>query len=95
MGVWYRTMGLRQQLQYCHSTKLPIQGTPINGESAMVRIEFHASQRSRHPIHQRCPTRKKHQTSDRLVVHPNALLQPLLEKQNNRRLKRRLPIDLK
>jgi len=32
---------------------------------------------------------------DRLEVHPNALLQPLLEKQNNRRLKRRLPIDLK
>jgi len=32
---------------------------------------------------------------DRLEVHPNALLQPLLEKQNNQRLKRRLPIDLK
>jgi hypothetical protein len=32
---------------------------------------------------------------DRLEVHPNALLQPLLEKQNNRRLKRRLSIDLK
>jgi hypothetical protein len=32
---------------------------------------------------------------DRLEVHPNALLQPLLEKENNRRLKRRLPIDLK
>jgi len=32
---------------------------------------------------------------DRLEVHPDALLQPLLEKQNNRRLKRRLPIDLK
>jgi hypothetical protein len=31
----------------------------------------------------------------RLDVHPNALLQPFLEKQNNRRLKRRLPIDLK
>jgi hypothetical protein len=32
---------------------------------------------------------------DRLEVHPNPLLKPLLEKQNNRRLKRRLPIDLK
>jgi hypothetical protein len=32
---------------------------------------------------------------DRLEVHPNTLLQPLLEKQNNRMLKRRLPIDLK
>jgi len=32
---------------------------------------------------------------DRLEVHTNALLQPLLEKQNNRRLKRRLPVDLK
>jgi len=32
---------------------------------------------------------------DHLEVHPNALLQPLLEKQNNRRLKGRLPIDLK
>jgi hypothetical protein len=32
---------------------------------------------------------------DRLEVRPNALPQPLLEKQNNRRLKRRLPIDLK
>jgi len=32
---------------------------------------------------------------DRLEVHPNALLQPLLESKNNRRLKRRLPIDLK
>jgi hypothetical protein len=32
---------------------------------------------------------------DRIEVHPNPLLQPLLEKQDNRRLKRRLPIDLK
>jgi len=32
---------------------------------------------------------------DCLKVHPNTLLQPLLEKQNNRRLKRRLPINLK
>ena len=32
---------------------------------------------------------------DRLEAHPNVLLQPLLEMQNNRRLKRRLPIDLK
>jgi hypothetical protein len=32
---------------------------------------------------------------ERLEVHPNALLQPLLEESNNRRLKRRLPIDLK
>jgi hypothetical protein len=32
---------------------------------------------------------------DLIEVHPNPLLQPLLEKQNNRRLKRRLPIDLK
>jgi hypothetical protein len=32
---------------------------------------------------------------DRLEVHPDKLLQPLLEKQNNRRLKRRLPIDLR
>jgi hypothetical protein len=32
---------------------------------------------------------------DRIEVHPNPLLQPLLEKQTNRRLKRRLPIDLK
>jgi hypothetical protein len=32
---------------------------------------------------------------DRIKVHPNQLLQPLLEKKNNRRLKRRLPIDLK
>ena len=32
---------------------------------------------------------------DRLEVHPKALLQPLQEKQNNRRLKRRLAIDLK
>jgi len=32
---------------------------------------------------------------DRLEIHPNALLQPFLEKQNNRSLKRRLPIDLK
>jgi len=32
---------------------------------------------------------------DRLEVHLNTLLQPLLEMQNNRRLKRRLPIDLK
>jgi len=31
---------------------------------------------------------------DRLEIHPNALLQPLLEKENNRKLKRRLPIDL-
>jgi hypothetical protein len=56
-------MGLRQLLQYYHPTKMPIQDTPINGERAMVRIEFHASQRSLHPIHQRCPKRKKHQTS--------------------------------
>jgi hypothetical protein len=32
---------------------------------------------------------------DRVEEHPNPLLQPLLEKQNNRRLKRHLPIDLK
>ena len=32
---------------------------------------------------------------DRLEVHPKALLQPHLEKQNNRRLKRCLLIDLK
>ena len=32
---------------------------------------------------------------DRLEVHLNTLLQPLLEMQNNRRLKRCLPIDLK
>jgi len=32
---------------------------------------------------------------DRLEVHPNTILQPLLEMQNNRRLKRRLPIDFK
>jgi hypothetical protein len=35
-------------------------------------------------------SRKHH---DRTEVHPNPHLQPLLEKQNNRRLKRRLPID--
>jgi hypothetical protein len=28
---WHRTMGLRQQLQYCHPTKIPNQDTPING----------------------------------------------------------------
>jgi hypothetical protein len=33
--------------------------------------------------------------NDRLEVHPNPLLQPRLEKQNNRKLKRRVPIDLK
>jgi hypothetical protein len=32
---------------------------------------------------------------DRIEVDPNPLLQPLLEKQTNRRLKRRLPINLK
>jgi hypothetical protein len=32
---------------------------------------------------------------DLIEVHPNPFLQPLLEKENNRRLKRRLPIDLK
>ena len=39
--------------------------------------------------------KKSTKRHDRLEVHPNALLQPLLEKQNNRRLKRRLSIDLK
>jgi hypothetical protein len=88
-------MGLRQQLQYCHPTKMPIQDTPKNGERAMLCIEFQVSQRSRHHIHQRCPKRKKHQHHDRLEVHRNALLQPLLEKQNNRTLKQRLPIEMK
>jgi hypothetical protein len=37
-------------------------------------------------------SRKYH---DLIEVHPNPLLQPLLEKQNNRKLKSRLPIDLK
>jgi len=55
--------GLRQQLQYCHPTKMPIQDTPKNGERAMLCIEFQVSQRCRHHIHQRCPKRKKHQTS--------------------------------
>ena len=55
--------GLRQQLKYCHPTKMPIQDNPNNGERATVRATFHASQRSRHPIHQSCPARKKHQTS--------------------------------
>ena len=32
---------------------------------------------------------------DRLEVHPKAIMKPLLGKQNNQRLKRRLPIDLK
>ena len=41
------------------------------------------------------PQERSTKHHDRLEVHPNALLQPLLEKQNNRRLKRRLPIDLK
>jgi len=61
--VWHRTMGLRQQLKYCHPTKMSIKNTPICGRCATVRIKLHASQRSRHPIHQKCPTRKKHQTS--------------------------------
>jgi hypothetical protein len=32
---------------------------------------------------------------DRIEFHPNQLLQPYMKKQNNRRLKRRLLIDLK
>jgi hypothetical protein len=32
---------------------------------------------------------------DRLEVHPNALLLPLLKNHSNTRLKRRLPTDLK
>jgi len=32
---------------------------------------------------------------DRLGVHPNALLQPLLQTYNTRRLRRHLPIDLR
>jgi hypothetical protein len=36
---------------------------------------------------------KKHH--NRLEIHTNPLMQPLLEEPNYRRLKRRLPIDLK
>ena len=41
-------------------------------------------------VHERSSTHH-----NRLEIHPNALLQPLLQKYNTRRLKRRIPIDLK
>ena len=101
MDVWHRTMGLRQQLKYYHLTKMPIKNTPIYGRRATVRIKLHATQRSRHPIHQRYSTRKKHQTSQpfRGTSQRTSAATPGKAKQKKakktRRLKRHLPIDLK
>jgi hypothetical protein len=74
---------------------MSIQNTPIDGGCATVRIKFHASNDLGIPFIKDVLQERSSKHHDRLEVHLNALLQPLLKNYSNRRLKRCLPIDLK
>jgi hypothetical protein len=61
MGIWHRTLGLRQQNKHCHNTESPIQNTPIHQECTMVCFQPHFTQKSKNSLPYRNYQRKQHQ----------------------------------
>jgi hypothetical protein len=73
-------MGLRQQLQYRHPTKVPIQNAQMYDRCAIVCIKLHAYNDLGIPYIKDVIQERSSKHHDRIEVHLNPLLQPLLEK---------------
>jgi hypothetical protein len=87
-------MGLHQQVELCNNAAKPVQNTEDDNKCTMVRHQPDPARGLNIPYITEVIQERSIKHHDKIKIHSNTTLWPLLEQQHRRKLKKSWPVDL-